>query len=151
VHLPAPSASAARNAPAFELPPFVRAVVARLPASPPGIAFALALSLVAPRLLDREALAELDGKTFRIFVRDAGLGVAVRVRPGRFEPVAPDRPVDVTFTACAADYLLLAARRVDPDTMFFDRRLLIEGDTDAGLRLKNLLDAVELPRWLTGA
>jgi predicted lipid carrier protein YhbT len=35
--------------------------------------------------------------------------------------------------------------------MFFDRRLLIEGDTDAGLRLKNLLDAVELPRWLTGA
>jgi predicted lipid carrier protein YhbT len=79
------------------------------------------------------------------------VGVAVRVRPGRFEPVVPDRPVDVTFTACAADYLLLATRRVDPDTMFFDRRLLIEGDTDAGLRLKNLLDAVELPRWLTGA
>jgi predicted lipid carrier protein YhbT len=98
-----------------------------------------------------DAVAELDGKTFRSFVRDAGLGVAVRVRPGGFEPVAPDRRVDVTFTACAADYLLLAARRVDPDTMFFDRRLLIEGDTDAGLRLKNLLDAVELPRWLTGA
>jgi predicted lipid carrier protein YhbT len=35
--------------------------------------------------------------------------------------------------------------------MFLDRRLLIEGDTDAGLRLQNLLDAVELPRWLTGA
>ncbi len=147
----APIAPPSRNPASFELPPFVRAVVARLPASPPGIAFALALSLVAPRILGRDALAELDGKTFRICVRDAGLGVAVRVRPGRFEPVAPGHPVDVTFTACAADYLLLATRRVDPDTMFFDRRLLIEGDTDAGLRLKNLLDAVELPRWLTGS
>jgi predicted lipid carrier protein YhbT len=45
----------------------------------------------------------------------------------------------------------LATRRADPDMMFFDRRLLIEGDTETGLRLKNILDAIELPRWLTGA
>ncbi|HNF90017.1 MAG TPA: hypothetical protein PLL19_11845, partial [Thiobacillaceae bacterium] len=28
-------------------------------------------------------------------------------------------------------------------TLFFNRRLLIEGDTDLGLTLKNLLDAVD--------
>lgn len=104
-----------------------------------------------PLLMGRDDSATLDGKTFRIVVRDASVGVAFRVRSERFEPLHADRAVDVTFTAGAADFLLLATRRADPDTLFFDRRLLIEGDTETELRLKNILDAVELPRWLTGA
>jgi predicted lipid carrier protein YhbT len=32
---------------------------------------------------------------------------------------------------------------VDPDTLFFSRRLTIEGDTELGLLLKNRLDALE--------
>ena len=139
------------TAPAFELPPLVRAVASRLPAFPPAVACALALSVVAPRVVGGDALATLDGKTFRIVVRDAGLAVAFRVRSPRVLPMHAGSVVDVTFTACAADFLLLATRRADPDTLFFDRRLLIEGDTEAGLRLKNVLDAIELPRWLTGA
>ena len=135
------------SAPAFLLPPLLRAIVSRLPAYPPAVAAALALSVAAPRIFGRDGLAELDGKSFRIAVRDAGAGFAARIRRGRFEPLGAAAPVDVTFTACAADYLLLATRRADPDTLFFERRLLIEGDTETGLRLKNLLDAVELPRW----
>jgi predicted lipid carrier protein YhbT len=38
------------------------------------------------------------------------------------------------------------AREEDPDTLFFGRRLLMEGDTDLGLLVKNTLDGVELPR-----
>jgi O2-independent ubiquinone biosynthesis accessory factor UbiT len=139
------------SAPAIELPALVRAVVSRLPSFPPALACAFTLSLIAPRVLGSDALAALDGKTFRIVVRDAGVGVAFRVRSARFEPMHAGRVVDVTFTACATDFLLLATRRADPDTLFFDRRLLIEGDTETGLRLKNMLDAIELPRWLTGA
>ena len=137
--------------PAFVLPPFVRAVTSRLPAFPAAVAGALTLSLVAPRIVGRDALAALEGRTFRIFVRDAATGVAFRIAPGRFEPLRPGCEVDVTFTANAADFLRLATRRADPDTLFFDRRLVIEGDTETGLQLKNMLDAVELPRWLTGA
>jgi predicted lipid carrier protein YhbT len=33
---------------------------------------------------------------------------------------------------------------VDADTLFFDRRLSIEGDTELGLLLKNTLDALDL-------
>jgi predicted lipid carrier protein YhbT len=51
--------------------------------------------------------------------------------------------VDVTFTATAEDFARLSLRLEDPDTLFFNRRLLIEGDTDLGLTLKNLLDAVD--------
>ncbi len=146
-----PPRSATATATGFVLPSLVRAVATRLPAFPPAVACALALSLVAPRVLGREALDTLDGKTFRIVVRDAGVGVAFRLRAQRFLPLGADRNVDVTFTATAADLLLLATRRADPDTLFFDRRLVIEGDTETGLRLKNILDAIELPRWLTGA
>lgn len=138
------------TAPAFELPRLVRAVASRLPAFPPAIACAFALSLIAPRVVGCDALATLDGKTFRILVRDAGVSIAFRVRGARFEPMRVESVVDVTFTACAADLLSLATRRADPDTLFFDRRLLIEGDTETGLRLKNILDAVEIPNWLTG-
>ncbi len=139
------------GAPSFRLPPFVRAIASRLPAYPPSLACALALTLLAPRVVGRDALDALDGKAFRIAVRDAGASVAFRLRGRRFEPLAAAAAADVTFTACAADFLLLATRRADPDTLFFERRLSIEGDTEAAHLLKNLLDAVPLPRWLADA
>lgn len=135
----------------FTLPPLIRTVLSRLPAYPPSLATAFALSLIAPRLLGSDNLAMLDGKAFRVVVRDAGTSVAFRVRLRRFEALTADGRADVTITACAADFLLLATRRADPDTLFFERRLLIEGDTETGLMLKNILDAIELPRWLSGS
>ncbi|MEF1307042.1 SCP2 sterol-binding domain-containing protein, partial [Vibrio owensii] len=35
-------------------------------------------------------------------------------------------------------------RKEDPDTLFFQRRLSIEGDTELGLEVKNLMDSVDL-------
>ena len=43
-------------------------------------------------------------------------------------------------------FLQLVARQEDPDTLFFNRELLIEGDTELGLVVKNMLDAVEWPK-----
>lgn len=143
-------AGAGAPAPPFRLPRFVREIASRLPGFPPALACAMALDAVAPRLLDADALAALDGKAFRIVVDDAGASVAFRLRASRFEALAARDPVDVSFRGCAADLLLLATRRADPDTLFFERRLVIEGDTETGLLLKNLLDAVEIPRWLRG-
>jgi predicted lipid carrier protein YhbT len=39
----------------------------------------------------------------------------------------------------------LAQRQEDPDTLFFNRRLSMEGDTELGLVVKNAIDALELP------
>jgi len=64
------------------------------------------------------------------------------VRP-RLPPDAAGTPA-TTFTATARDLARLALRLEDPDTLFFDRRLRIEGDTNLGLRVKNMLDAVDL-------
>ena len=40
--------------------------------------------------------------------------------------------------------VLIAGRKEDPDTLFFQRRLSIEGDTELGLEVKNLMDSVDL-------
>jgi predicted lipid carrier protein YhbT len=50
---------------------------------------------------------------------------------------------DLTLSAKARDYLALALREEDADTLFFGRRLRMEGDTDLGLLVKNTLDAVD--------
>ncbi|MEW6981880.1 SCP2 domain-containing protein [Colwelliaceae bacterium 6471] len=51
---------------------------------------------------------------------------------------------DVSFSASGDDLLLIAGRKQDPDTLFFQRRLKIEGDTELGLEVKNLIDAIDL-------
>lgn len=50
---------------------------------------------------------------------------------------------EATIRGDSLALLLLAARRVDPDTLFFRRRLGVEGDTELGLQAKNLLDTLE--------
>ncbi len=51
---------------------------------------------------------------------------------------------DVSVSGNANDLVLIAARKEDPDTLFFQRRLVIEGDTELGLYVKNLMDAFEI-------
>lgn len=51
----------------------------------------------------------------------------------------------VNSSASAHDFMLLAQRKQDPDTLFFSRRLSMQGDTELGLVVKNALDALELP------
>jgi predicted lipid carrier protein YhbT len=120
-----------------------------LPQLPPSAALAALLNLVVARDLDRDALAALEGKVVRIVVRDAGLTVTVRCQGWRFAPAGTDAAADTTIGACAHDFALLAARREDPDTLFFARRLTMEGDTEVGLTVKNMLDGMDLPMLAT--
>ena len=96
----------------------------------------------------RQALAEgelefLEGRWLSIHVRDIGLLWYTSVVDGRLV-VSQQADADVSFSAAASDLLMIAARKQDPDTLFFQRRLVIEGDTELGLYVKNLMDAIEL-------
>ena len=96
----------------------------------------------------RQALAEgelefLEGRWLSIHVRDIGLLWYTSVVDGRLV-VSQQADADVSFSADASDLLMIAARKQDPDTLFFQRRLVIEGDTEQGLSVKNLMDAIEL-------
>jgi predicted lipid carrier protein YhbT len=122
-------------------PPRLANVVTRLPVAPPSLAFSVAANrLLWPALktLDWQALA---GRRYAIRVTDMGLSLRFTVTERGF---APDSGApDLTISAAARDFLLLIGRREDPDTLFFSRRLVSEGDTELGLTVKNLLDALD--------
>ena len=135
--------------PAFTLPSFVASVGNRLPQWPHAVALTTGLNaIVKMKLLPDDSLALLEGKNFLIDVLDTGGRAAFTFRDGLFRPVftAPETP-DLAFRANLSAFLQLAARQEDPDTLFFNRTLSIEGDTELGLIVKNMLDAMELPKF----
>lgn len=97
------------------------------------------IPLPLPRRL-LEALAPLRGKVLRLELKELGTGPQLTLI-GPFLLPAFGR-ADVTIRAKLDDYLALALRREDPDTLFFTRRLVVEGDTETGLAVKNALDAL---------
>ena len=88
----------------------------------------------------RAALQPLRGKVLRLELAGLGIGPQVTLDLIGLRPAFG--PADVTVRASLADFLALALRREDPDTLFFSRRLVVEGDTELGLAIKNALDAV---------
>ncbi len=122
----------------FEL----RRLLSRLPQYPTSAAFAAALTLWLGESLGADAHPELAGKLIRLHVTDAGVTLTFRVTARGFSPSGAGNP-DLTLAAAAQDFLALALRREDPDTLFFSRRLVMEGDTELGLLVKNTLDALE--------
>ena len=135
--------------PSFTLPSFVAAVGGRLPQWPHALALAAGLNAAAKlKLLPEDSLAALEGRTFLIEVLDSGGKAAFACRNGRFRPLftLPETP-DLAFRANLSAFLQIAARQEDPDTLFFKRELSIEGDTELGLIVKNMLDAVEWPKF----
>lgn len=95
------------------------------------------------RALQDGELEFLEGRWLKIEVRDIGLRWFTSVENDRLI-VRETAEADVSFSADASDLLMIAARKQDPDTLFFQRRLVIEGDTELGLYVKNLMDAIEL-------
>lgn len=133
--------------PSFRLPGFMAAIGQRLPQWPHSLGLVASLNMARTLgFLPEETLSELDGRIFRIVVTDTGAVATFRCEQGRFRPVFKlSRSPDLTFTASMSAYLQLMARQEDPDTLFFKRELMVEGDTELGLVVKNMLDAVEIP------
>ncbi|MEG3111503.1 SCP2 domain-containing protein [Pantoea sp. T14] len=96
----------------------------------------------------RHSLAEgelnfLEGRFLGIEIGDVNLTWVTTIQNGQLA-VLQDAEADVWFRGNANDLLLVAARKADPDMLFFQRRLVIEGDTELGLEVKNVMDAIEL-------
>ena len=146
------------------LPPAIGALLARLPAYPGSVLLVTALNQLLLPHLPEDVRQILRGKRLRIQVRDARLVFDFSCNGQRLVASPKQAQTDLTIAASAHDFLRLAQRQEDPDTLFFSRRLLMEGDTELGLVVKNTLDALELPvfdlqqwapdkvlaRWLPG-
>jgi predicted lipid carrier protein YhbT len=137
----------------FAVPRPLGALLARLPAYPGSVMLVTALNLGLSGQLQGDVRQLLLGKKLRIHVRDARLTFDFTWNGEAFAACGPGAAADLTISAGSYDFFQLAQRREDPDTLFFSRRLSMEGDTELGLVVKNTLDALELPvlelqRWM---
>lgn len=88
----------------------------------------------------------LHDKWLKISITDIDLHWWLSFADGKLimAPTGEQIQEDVSFSGSGDDLLLIAGRKQDPDTLFFQRRLKIEGDTELGLEVKNLIDAIDL-------
>jgi len=88
----------------------------------------------------------LQGKWLKISIIDLQLDWWLSFDQDQLIMAAPNDNIaeDVSFSANGDDLILIAGRKQDPDTLFFQRRLKIEGDTELGLEVKNLIDAIDI-------
>jgi predicted lipid carrier protein YhbT len=120
--------------------------VERLPVLPP--------SFVAARLLDRALLPRLPAdarqalseRCVELCVTDFGLRVRLQLSSRGFAPAGDHGDAALRIAATGQSFLRLLRGEDDPDRMFFERVLVMEGDTELGLVLKNTLDAIG-PLW----
>ena len=127
------------------LPARIAGLVGSLPQWPPSAVLCAGLNLLFLPTLEKDTKQRLMGRIVSIQVSDAGLDCRVSLTSIGFLP-ALRSAAEVTIRACAWDYYRLARRLEDPDTLFFSRRLTIDGDTELGLLVKNAIDAIDWTR-----
>lgn len=133
------------HATSYTLPKPLGNLLSHLPAYPGSVLFVTALNLALAKNLAPDVRQMLTGKKLRLRVTDAQLAFDFEWRNERFTACQNGGTADLTISASAHDFVLLARRQEDPDTLFFSRRLAMEGDTELGLLVKNTIDAIELP------
>jgi predicted lipid carrier protein YhbT len=108
---------------------------------------ATALTALLNRMLRgqplRMRLGELHGRTVSVRISDIPWHMHFQIRDRHIHAAVEGLVPDVTISGDLKDFLELLGGREDPDALFFQRRLNMEGDTDTGVHVKNLLDSLE--------
>ena len=123
-------------------PEALRRVIERLPTQPPSMLLALALNRGLLPKLDEAARSGLSGHCVEVHVQDFGVRFRLALGARGFAPAPAGSLPVLRIKAPAEIYWRLAEGSEDADTLFFERKLVMEGDTELGLLLKNTLDAI---------
>lgn len=122
--------------PPQRLAPFTRRI-------PQALQARLLTPLLQQALAPLLASGDLDfmqGRRLGIAVADLGLAWTFTLDAGRLVVLHDTQEAEATIRGSATDLLLMAGRLEDADTLFFQRRLELTGDTELGLTARNLLD-----------
>ena len=94
--------------------------------------------------LDDGELEFLQDRIVTIEISDLGLSYQLTLSGNRLMGVNAQGDDHLIVRASLYDFMSMASRQVDPDTLVFQRRLVMEGDTELGLALKNYLDGMDI-------
>jgi O2-independent ubiquinone biosynthesis accessory factor UbiT len=106
---------------------------------------ATVLNQVMKESIAQGELEFLQDRRVGIEIEDLGIRYRLGFSQGRIRGYGDGARADATIAGGLHEFLLLATRREDADTLFFQRRLRMSGSTELGLYLKNFLDAFEPP------
>ena len=129
--------------PDLTIPATLTRWLSRLPTTPPTSVLVASLNHLVRRGILPADMSLLCGHLFEVRILDAGMSLRFSVDEMGFKLDASPSEPDLRFSANAADFARMMLREEDPDTLFFNRKLMIEGDTELGLIVKNLLDSVD--------
>jgi len=129
--------------PDLTIPAMLSKILTRLPAKPPAFVLVGALNQLIRRDILPADMSLLAGRRFEVRILDAGMSLRLGATDSGFCVDTSNLEPDLRFSAQAADFARMMLREEDPDTLFFNRKLMIEGDTELGLIVKNLLDSVD--------
>ncbi len=124
----------------------VRPLLQRLPMQPPAIVLAAALNRWLEPRLPADVRETLANRCVQIDVTDLGLTLRLQRGTRGFALAGANMPVALRIAADAPTFWRLLRGSDDADRLFFERALVMEGDTEMGLVLKNTLDAIG-PLW----
>ena len=141
-----PTRLLAKLRPTQPLPGWLARIGRHLPALPPRLILVQTLNQMLRRGLLPADMTQFAGRHFQLDVLDLGISIRFSADTQRFTAENYPGAPDLRLAANSADYLRMILREEDPDTLFFNRKLQIEGDTALGLATKNLLDCVDW-RW----
>jgi len=86
----------------------------------------------------------LQEKIIQITIEDAGIEYRFTLDKNKLVAADKNCSPDLVLQGTVYNYLLLASRQEDTDTLFFSRRLHMQGDTELGLYVKNFLDGMDM-------
>jgi len=103
-----------------------------------------ALNRMFAKELKEGELDFLQGKIINISIKDAGVEYRFTLASNKLVAADNNLSPDLILQGTVYNYLLLASRQEDTDTLFFSRRLHMQGDTELGLYVKNFLDGMDM-------
>lgn len=121
-----------------------------MPSPSPGRLLAKVFAEVFNRAVRGQGLtrrmSELEGKHIRLCAEELPWPLDLRVVGSALGAADSGVAPNITIRGSLADLRRVAMRTEDADTLFFERRLCIEGETQTGLLIKNMLDALDWNR-----
>lgn len=126
------------------LPRVMKWITAVTPGSVQQAALAHSLNYALRNAIADDELAFFNGKVLNIYIADIGAEFSIHYKNSALIVADTVANADLRFSASSYDLLLIATQRLDPDMLFFQRRLAMNGDTELGLGIKNLLASIEL-------
>ena len=102
------------------------------------------LNKIFTKELKEGELDFLQEKIIHISIEDAAIEYRFTLDNNKLVAADKSKSPDLVLQGTVYNYLLLASRQEDTDTLFFSRRLHMQGDTELGLYVKNFLDGMDM-------